>query len=340
MKKIKGTRGDDYLSPDYEKRSWVYGLSGDDYFDFEDYRRDDRFFGGGGDDTLAGVEAVLPAKPSTFKGGLFFDGGPGFDSVEMEVRVDRSDAKVDLGLLYGTLRRVELVEVELELDAQNGRPLDDLLVKGSRRGDVIEVFLDDDTSATDMRMRLGRGDDVVEIRDGGFVGSKIMLGGGDDIYYGETNRFVALETDSATVKGGGGDDRFHLGWGEEVAIGGRGDDTFFTSSANTTDTLRGGAGADRFVFDFGALAYGDTAHRAHIKDFKTGKDKIVVDGWEDGVTPLVIDLDWREGGSGYQYDRASGELTYFDHVIATFGEGTRVKFGDLVAVADYDQFLG
>ncbi len=139
------------------------------------------------------------------------------------------------------------------------------------------------------------------------------------------------------MAGGGGRDTFELGGSLERANGGRGADLFVLSDAGPADVLRGGAGRDTFLFDMRPLT-GDV--RAKVKDFQSGRDKVVIENFllGDGVYDDFAHIG--PGGPGVyaavRYDPAEGMVYYGERAVLDLGAGTAAVASDFVMVGDYD----
>lgn len=98
----------------------------------------------------------------------------------------------------------------------------------------------------------------------------------------------APESAGAFLFGGRGSDGLTGSSNDDVLRGGRGKDTL--AGKDGDDLLIGGKGKDVFVFDYQAIGV-DT-----IKDFKVGKDKIVIQTVNEDPDPVL------------SYDKATGDL--------------------------------
>ena len=342
---IKGTRGDDYISAQNGSgRDIVRGMSGDDTLVFQRLRDRDRFEGGSGDDELTEVDLYLPVSRTAAGRGIEFDGGPGFDTIEVELTVDRHDSRGFLGHLFRNVEGVESRLVDVILDAQGSRPLDGFRLQGSKWADEVTLKLDYETGADGSRIDLGAGDDVFIVDFyydvDGFGRSRVELGRGDDLYRSEVASFHAVSDEAFRIEGGGGRDTFDLGGSFERANGGKGADLFVLDENRpgaAPDSLKGGRGADTFLFDMRPLTGGV---RAEIEDFRSGKDRVVVENFLVGDQVLDdfahIGPDGPDVFSIMRYDRAEGLLYYGDRAVLDLGEGTRAVASDFLMVGDYD----
>lgn len=348
MGDIEGTRGDDYLWGWMGERGASnrhYGLEGDDKFGFEALGDEDRFYGGPGDDTLFDLDFFLPLEGWRADKGIHFDGGPGHDTLEMELTAQDDGLKVKLGEIYGRLTSVEDRLVTLTLDSQDGSSLTKMALKGSGGADSLTLTLDDGTGADGNKFKLGGGDDAFTLDhapDGeGYGKLKVALGKGHDTYRSELHETGGSDGGTVKVKGGDGDDRFHLGGSVEKAKGGAGDDVFDLAMNNVNlaapDLLSGGDGEDTFLFAMRPLSGGI---RAEVKDFTSGEDKIVVENFllsQDSVTDFArigpFD-DW--DFSAMQYDPTTGLVYYGRSAVLDLGAGTEAVSSDFVMVKDFD----
>lgn len=342
---IKGTRGDDYISSRNDAgRDIVKGMAGDDTLVFQRLRDRDRFEGGSGDDELTDVDLYLPVSRKAAGRGIEFDGGRGFDTIEVELTVDRHDSRGFLGHLFKNVEGVESRLVDIILDAQGSRPLDGFRLQGSKWADDVTLRLDNGTGADGSKIDLGAGDDVFTFDfyydADGFGRSLVELGRGDDLYRSEVAAYHAVEDEVVRVEGGGGRDTFELGGGFERANGGKGADLFMLAANDfgaRLDSLTGGRGADTFLFDMRPLTGG---MRAEIEDFRSGTDRIVIENFLVGDQVLDdfahIGPDGPDVFAAVRYDRAEGIVYYNDRAILDLGDGTRARVSDFVMVGDYD----
>ncbi|MBO6824965.1 MAG: hypothetical protein JJ879_02085 [Sneathiella sp.] len=120
------------------------------------------------------------------------------------------------------------------------------------------------------------GDDYVK----GGNGSDLLDGGdGDDYLIGGngSDRLKGGDGDDL-LKGGNGSDLLEGGAGSDVLQGGNGSDVL--KGGEGDDYLHGGNGADMFVF---------TAGHDEIKGFKSGQDRITIDGFDAAEVEYAID---------------------------------------------------
>ena len=344
MSKIRGTRGDDYIMAwSHEgKPDRFLGLGGDDRFIFHDLAERDVFIGGPGDDTLLDVSFYLPMRPVRVERGLTFDGGREWDAIHIEVTVDRHDQTARLGQLYGKLTSVEERRVDVILDAQGRRPLDDFRLFGSTAADSLSIRLDDGTAADDVVIDMGKGHDIVTIEDG--IGDlRIALGRGDDRYVGYNTWSDISASDRTFVSGGPGRDDFELGASVERIFGGDGKDAIrlgLNQIGLKTDVVKGGRGADDFVL----RRWDMTREIAEIEDFRSGTDKVVIDGYvlfpRGTSVDLALEFDVPDAFStGLSYIRASGSLFWRDDLVLQFDPGTKIVEGDVIGTYDYDLLI-
>lgn len=341
---IRGTRGDDYISAENDPgRDVVRGLAGDDRLIFKELRDRDRFLGGPGDDVLADVDLYLPVGRRAAARGIDFDGGGGFDAIDVELTVDRHDVRGNLGHLFANVDRVEQRLVEVILDAQGSRPLEGFRLQGSRRADEVTLTLDAGTGADGVRVSLGGGHDVFTLGFyydvDGFGRSVVSLGRGNDTYRSEVIASHAVADEAIRVNGGLGRDTFEMGWSFERANGGRGADLFLLEENRggvAADVLRGGHGGDTFLFEMRPLSGGV---RAEIRDFESGRDRVVIENFllgdqvRDDVTHVGPDAP--DVFEPLRYDRAEGLLYYGDHAVLDLGRGTEAVASDFLMVGDY-----
>ena len=343
---IRGTRGDDYLfsylfGENRFTSDVVKGLAGDDDLIFNALRDRDRFEGGTGDDVLSEVDLYLPVGRKALARGIDFDGGAGFDTIEVELTVDRHDSQGNLTHLFRNVDRVEARLVDVILDAQGSRPLDGFVLKGSKQAEEVTLKLDAGTGADGAKVKLAGGDDVF-ILDfyydaDGFGRTSVDLGRGRDLYRSEVSNYHAAGDEVVRVKGGAGRDTFELGGSLERANGNRGADLFILDDSGPVDVLTGGAGRDTFLFDMRPLT-GDM--RAEVTDFRSGKDRIVIENFLAGDQVFDdfahIGPDAPDVYAAVRYDRAEGIVYYNDRAVLDLGEGTRARVSDFVMVGDYD----
>lgn len=118
---------------------------------------------------------------------------------------------------------------------------------------------------------------------------------------------------NAVLFGGRGADDLTGSSNDDVLRGGKGRDTL--AGKDGDDLLVGGKGKDAFVFDYQGLGVDS------IKDFKVGKDKIVIETVnEDPDNPVVT------------YDAATGELSLDGHLIAYMKAGLAFSDADWMVV--------
>ncbi|MEL6495252.1 MAG: hypothetical protein AAFQ41_09020 [Cyanobacteria bacterium J06623_7] len=103
----------------------------------------------------------------------------------------------------------------------------------------------------ELNVRSGAGDDAINI-SGASLGSVVSTGRGDDLIIGGQgdDRFVTSSGDD-TVSGNEGDDTIIGGFGDDILNGESGDDVItFGAGANT---VNGGGGEDRLELDFSSI---------------------------------------------------------------------------------------
>ena len=340
---IRGTRGDDYISAENDPgRDVVRGLAGDDRLIFRALRDRDVFDGGTGDDSLLDVDLYLPVGRKALARGIDFDGGAGFDTVEVELTVDRDDSRGNLAHLWRNVDRVESRQVDVVLDAQGSRPLDDFRLKGSKLAEEVTFKLDVGTAADGSRVSLGGGNDVFTVDfyydADGFGRTSVNLGRGNDIYRSEVAAHQVAADEVFRVKGGGGRDTFELGASQERANGGGGADLFVLDEHGPVDVLRGGRGADTFLFDMRPLTGG---MRAEIEDFRSGRDRVVIENFLVPGDEVYDDFahigpDGPGVYASVRYDRAEGIVYYDERAVLDLGAGTKAVSSDFLMVGDYD----
>ena len=347
MAKVTGTPGDDFLSGwnfGGGKSDAIYGLEGDDRFSFDDISDGDRFYGGPGDDSIYGLDFFVPLSASRADRGIFFDGGTGYDTAEMELTSQKDGLTIKLGQIYGRMTSVEQRLVDVILDSQDGSSLSGTVLKGTKMAEEVTLNLDGGTRADDTRIKMGGGDDVFTLDytydAHGYGKLKVALGSGDDVYRSEVGYWDDETKGAVKIKGGKGDDVIELGLGREKAQGGKGDDVFVVETNDSglkVDTLSGGDGEDTFLFNMRPLTGG---LRAKVKGFESGEDRVVIENFlaGDQVFDDVIDIGKRDPFSflALSYDPAEGLVRYDGRAILDLGAGTAVAASDFLVVGDYD----
>ena len=142
----------------------------------------------------------------------------------------------------------------------------------------------------------------------------------DDRYLGDASTILGkggndrLETTNKTdtlIKGGKGSDSLIGGAGADILKGGKGND--YLTGGDGSDILKGGKGRDVFWFDIDSNGV-DT-----IRDFKSEKDHIIV----DGAAPDQISYD---SNTGHLYYNTGSSDVHF----ATLKNAPDLTWGDIL----------
>lgn len=255
----EGTDGDDLLvdAPGTINQD-LSGLGGDDLLfgrggadDLRGGAGDDMLFGGDGDDRLLGGpgddrlfggpgdDVVWSSSPFGYieTGGVdFYDGGEGFDRLDLQNEFTDGPVDLVIDMVQGTFRRADGLgtpERFTRFEQVNGGSANDYIL-GSDGDDWLDGVGGDDTLIG------GAGDDT------------LTDGYGDNDLSGGTGNDKLLVSDGNNVlRGDAGNDELHGGRGDDTLLGGTGNDVL--SNSPGTDTYDGGAGVD--TLDFSVSPY-------------------------------------------------------------------------------------
>lgn len=196
-----------------------------------------------------------------------------------------------------------------------GTPEDDFLFGLSEDTIVYGLEGDDRIKTGDGKDSViaGDGQDVVDAEAGddnlsGENGNDVLLGGegNDSLLGGENNDWLSGGIGNDTMKGGSGKDYLFAGDGDDLIQGDAGDDVIY-----------GGLGADRFTFQSSSDGVDI------IEDFNIGEGDFVEIGLNFGASST----------DQFNYDAASGELSFNDTLLAVLNNQPEGFSTDLIQIA-------
>ncbi|WP_305884600.1 Hint domain-containing protein, partial [Limimaricola litoreus] len=283
---VRGTEGDDVMTPGWEDDDGDRIDSGDAFYNGTTSDQDiiaagagddqvqagaenDEVYGGTGRDTIhgdAGNDRIYgEADDDTLYGGTGNDrayGGTGHDTIHGDAGHDRLYGGAGDDSLYGDAGNDWIYGGTGNDHIETGAGSDTVL--GGAGDDVVDDRADTETASRNIvlgeeghdTIMMGAATDWV---DAGAGNDTVWGGAGDDLLYGDSGDDV--------VEGGAGDDEIAGGHGSDTVHGGEGDDVIATGGTTDDgiaahDTAYGGGGDDLFMpsadFDDATILGGET----------------------------------------------------------------------------------
>ncbi|MGL4634668.1 MAG: S8 family serine peptidase [Beijerinckiaceae bacterium] len=326
---LLGGDDNDYLSGD-NNQDEIFGGSGNDALvggDGNDYlageQGQDVMFGGNGNDVLVGSEGNDYLSGDAGENAMF--GGTGDDIIVGGNDVDYLSGDNGKDLLFGGGSADSLLGDDGEDIAFGG--LGDDYIDGGADADILVGEDGNDV------MVGGHGNDYLT-SDGG--NDTLAGGAGTDALVGGAGAdYMTGDEDFDVLIGGEGSDMLFGGAGADALFGDDGDD--FINGGEGADYLVGGNGNN--IFAYSSLSQSGDA----IVDFVSGKDKILIEGFNQGQTLSVsfgdnaqpvssaAQLIYNTKTNALIYD-ANGDVDGGQTTIATFANGSVLTLQDFLFV--------
>ncbi|MCA9242256.1 MAG: calcium-binding protein, partial [Planctomycetales bacterium] len=168
----------------------------------------------------------------------------------------------------------------------------------------------------------------------------VVLGDHGNVHYDEQLRLQSIAT---LVQGTGGDDDLLLGDGDDIALGGAGDD-FVNVDRDSGQQLGSDTGVDLVIGDHGSVTLDPADSASIVRNLTTstpldaGNDTIFTDGGEDVVfggsgddnidTGSAAERDWVVGDNGSASYDSTGVLSQLETIDPAEGGADQINAGD------------